>query len=58
MTSDNLPTDDQWAQVMQSELVDEDGRKSTFKDLTQGRRTVVVLVRHWCELLRLLRNSC
>lgn len=54
---DPLPTDVQWDQVMQSELVDQDGQTTTFKQATQGKRVIAIFIRHWCELLRPVRRA-
>ncbi|ORX39765.1 hypothetical protein BD324DRAFT_648394 [Kockovaella imperatae] len=44
---DRPPTPEQLVEAQSSELFDEDGHRTTFGELTRGKRVVVIFIRHW-----------
>jgi len=46
--SNNLLSTNDLQAASTSELFDLEGKKTTFGDLTHGKRVVVVFVRHFC----------
>lgn len=40
-----------------AELFDQDGQRYTWSDLTQGKRVVVIFIRHFCESLQTLHTG-
>ena len=48
MITESIPTNEQLAQAATAEVLDKDGNKYTFGELTNGKRVVVVFIRHFC----------
>jgi hypothetical protein len=53
-----LLTSDELSQALKVEVYDEDGKTSTLRELTKGRRTVLVFTRHFCKCAHPVPNLC
>lgn len=51
MVQSDKPTPETLVEARQVELQDKDGVTHTFGELTNGKKTVVIFIRHFCEFL-------
>lgn len=44
-----LPTPDELAQALEVEVYDNGGKSTPLCELTKGRRTALIFIRHFCK---------